>query len=200
MPSTTRLSVAEASDVAHIRGSQEAVHLCRLVMCFEHYDGRVAPAAEATVDTISCFQEPRIDRKELLLDPFRVVQSIHAYGQAARLNGRRLARPPIRPFDRHRIGTNRHPSIAAGDEGVPAVDVDVERTLDGVDEILTIVRRLESNDRAAEETGHSVSTSSHTAAANRAFTALYRLKSSDRNTSWTRARWHRGQRPSFANP
>jgi hypothetical protein len=62
-----------------------------------------------------------------------------------------LRRRTIRPFGRYRIGANRHPSIAVGDDASPAVDVSVEQTLDGPDEILTVLWRLESNTRASEE-------------------------------------------------
>jgi len=110
--------------------------------------------------------EQPLDGQKLLVNPFCVVQTIDADHQsdvrcqskrltnspAAGLDWRRLARPSIRKLDRHRIGANRGLAAGMHDDVARAVDVHIQYRFDGLDEILAIVRRLQSDDGAAKKT------------------------------------------------
>src|SRR5262249_50707713 len=134
--------------------------------------GQALAAGLGNLDEDETFLELRVrfeqsfDRQEFLDETFRVVESIDpdaddGVWRQAKLTAQRLAalgdrtrvaQPPTRVLHRDRIRAHERASALMRDEILGPIDSRVQHALGGVHETIAVVRRLESDDGAAEET------------------------------------------------
>src|SRR6185369_14153469 len=107
-----------------------------------------------------------LDREKFFVDPFRVIESIDTnaqrhIGRKAQLAndmftahvGRRCAtRDFVVPLDADGIGANLRVSAAMSDHTGVAIDLGAKGQLDGLQEVRTVCRRLESGDITSQQT------------------------------------------------